>query len=58
MSKSNDKKNRTNGVMPSSNMELPNPLTSCNDPSAGNTNNNKNRQSIYKDTGLINKNIN
>lgn len=48
MSKSNDKQNRTRGVIPSSNMELANPLTSSNSP-IENLNNNKNRQTIQKE---------
>lgn len=47
MAKSNDKQNRTRGVIPSSNTELPNPLNSYN--SALGSLNNKNRETIQKE---------
>lgn len=43
MAKSNDKQNRTRGVIPSKNTELPNPLTSSNSP-LGNLNTKDNKQ--------------
>lgn len=47
MAKSNDKQNRTRGVTPSSNTELPNPLNSYNSPLG--SLNNKNRETIQKE---------
>ena len=46
MAKSNDKQNRTRGVIPSSNTELPN-LNSYNSPLG--SLNNKNRETIQKE---------
>lgn len=47
MAKSNDKQNRTRGVIPSSNTELTNPLNSYNSPLG--SLNNKNRETIQKE---------
>lgn len=48
MAKSNDKQNRTKGVIPSSNTELPNPITSFNSPLGGL--NNKDNKTLQKES--------
>lgn len=52
MAKSNNKKNRTNGIISSSNTELPNPLNSFNSPLG--SLNNKNKETIQKENGKQN----
>ncbi|MCI9303224.1 hypothetical protein [Clostridium sp.] len=52
MSKCNNKKNRTNGIISSSNTELPNPLNSFNSPLG--SLNNKNKETIQKENGIQN----
>lgn len=48
MAKSNDKKQRTRGVIPSSNTELPNPINSFNSPLG--SLNNKNKETLQKES--------
>ena len=48
MAKSNDKKQRTRGVISSSNTELPNPLNSFNSPLG--SLNNKNKETLQKES--------
>ncbi len=50
MSKCNNKKNRTNGIISSSNTALPNPLNSFNSP-LGSL---KNKETIQKENGIQN----
>ncbi len=51
MAKSNDKKQRTRGVIPSSNTELPNPINSFNSPLG--SLNNKNKETLQKESKKI-----
>lgn len=48
MTKSNDKQHRTSGVIPSSNTELPNPISSFNSPLG--SLNNKNKETLQKES--------
>ena len=49
MANSNDKQNRTKGVIESANTEIPNPMTSKNTP-LGNLTNNKDNITIQKES--------